>query len=104
MSLLNNAYDAVENSPQKEVRISTSEGPNWAEIRVKDSGPGVPAALREKIFNPFYSTKPVGHGTGLGLSTSLGIIHDHGGELLLEKSEKGASFVIRLPRVGRSSP
>lgn len=68
------------------------------EIRVRDTGPGIPVEIRKKIFEPFFTTKPNGKGTGLGLSVSFGIIKDHGGEIGIESEPgKGATFIITLP-------
>jgi signal transduction histidine kinase len=68
------------------------------EIRVKDNGNGVPQKVLDKIFQPFFSTKPTGQGTGLGLSLSYDIIKAHGGELRVEtKESEGAEFIIQLP-------
>ena len=75
-------------------------------LRVADSGSGVPAAVRERLFEPFYTTKAAGFGTGLGLSVSRSIVREHGGELMLENSEShpgGASFRISLPISGEAS-
>lgn len=72
-------------------------------LRVQDSGPGVPAALRESIFAPFFTTKPEGLGTGMGLAVSRGLVREHGGELLLEEAGAGgASFRLSLPISGRA--
>ena len=69
------------------------------EIRIRDNGNGIPDAIKDKIFQPFYTTKPTGEGTGLGLSLSYDIItKGHGGELSVETSEgKGTTFIILLP-------
>ncbi len=75
-----------------------SEG---VEIRIRDNGNGIPEAIRDKLFTPFFTTKPAGQGTGLGLSISYDIIvHEHHGELYFE-SEAGeyAEFIIRLPQI-----
>ena len=70
----------------------------WSRIRVKDNGMGVPQKVLDKIFQPFFTTKPVGEGTGLGLSLSYDIIKAHGGELKVETKEgEGAEFIIILP-------
>ena len=67
-------------------------------IAIKDNGNGIPKAILDKIFQPFFTTKPVGQGTGLGLSLSYDIIKAHGGELRLETKEgEGAEFIINLP-------
>lgn len=70
------------------------------EIRIRDNGAGVPAAIRDKLFTPFFTTKPSGQGTGLGLSMSRDIVvQGHGGELFFETEEgQFTEFVIRLPR------
>ena len=69
-------------------------------ITVKDNGEGIPEQVRDKIFQPFFTTKPTGSGTGLGLSLSYDIIKAHGGELKLETKEGGGSeFIIHLPNI-----
>jgi signal transduction histidine kinase len=76
-------------------------GPGWALIRIRDNGMGIPKKVLDKIFQPFFTTKPAGEGTGLGLSLSYDIItKGHGGELKMETHEgEGAEFIIRLPIV-----
>ena len=65
---------------------------------VKDNGTGIPQNVIDKIFQPFFTTKPTGQGTGLGLSMSYDIIKAHGGELKVESKEPdGTSFIIHLP-------
>ncbi len=67
-------------------------------IRVRDNGPGISQKVVDKIYQPFFTTKPTGQGTGLGLSLSYDIIKAHGGELKVETKEgEGAEFIIRLP-------
>ncbi|MFO1329483.1 MAG: PAS domain S-box protein [Rubrivivax sp.] len=66
-------------------------------LRVADNGPGVPDEVRERIFDPYFTTKGEGAGTGLGLPVSRSVAHDHGGELLLEPTPVGASFRLELP-------
>lgn len=91
---------AAEGSCEKGViSISTRRLDRHAEIRVSDTGPGIPQAVAGKIFDPFFTTKDVGKGTGQGLAIAHSIIVDkHGGDLYLEsKPEDGATFIIRLP-------
>jgi two-component system NtrC family sensor kinase len=66
-------------------------------IEVADNGPGISPNLRSRVFDPFFTTKPMGVGTGIGLSVSRGIVEAHGGSLNLVPSERGASFLVRLP-------
>ena len=67
-------------------------------ISVKDNGPGIPKKILDKIYQPFFTTKPTGQGTGLGLSLSYDIIKAHGGELKVETKEgDGSIFIITLP-------
>ena len=67
-------------------------------ISVMDNGQGVPNEIKDKIFQPFFTTKPTGKGTGLGLSLSYDIINAHGGEILVDSEEgKGTTFTISIP-------
>lgn len=108
INLINNAHDAVRNEKVKKVSIDfelrmqpgqTTNG--LVAISVTDSGPGVPAQIRSKIMQPFFTTKDVGKGTGLGLSISKGIAERHGGRLYLDpNSVRGARFVLEVPLGG----
>jgi signal transduction histidine kinase len=66
-------------------------------IEVADDGPGIPAAVRNRIFDPFYTTKASGSGTGLGLTIARSILTDHGGHIRVESAATGTSFIIDLP-------
>jgi signal transduction histidine kinase len=80
------------------VCVSTKKLDDKIEIRVKDNGMGISESLINKIFQPFFTTKPTGQGTGLGLSLSYDIIKAHGGQLNVESSEgKETEFIIQLP-------
>ena len=81
------------------ITISTSRVGRTAEVRVQDTGMGIPAAIRERIFDPFFTTKPVGKGTGQGLALAHSVIvKKHGGELEVETEVGvGTTFIIRLP-------
>ena len=73
-------------------------GADYVEISVSDNGPGIPASALDKIFQPFFTTKPTGQGTGLGLSLSYDIVKAHGGEIRVEtKGGEGTEFIITLP-------
>lgn len=97
LNLLNNAYDAVGSAPVKKVRIEASYQAGGIEISVTDSGPGVPLELREKIMQPFFTTKEVGKGVGLGLSISMGIIQAHNGKFFLDNESLQTKFTVWLP-------
>ncbi|HMU45220.1 MAG TPA: ATP-binding protein [Chitinophagaceae bacterium] len=80
------------------VIVSTKKLQDRVEIKVKDNGNGIPDSIKEKIFQPFFTTKPTGSGTGLGLSLSYDIAKAHGGELKLKNNtDQGAEFIISLP-------
>ena len=67
-------------------------------LRVSDNGPGIPDSIKDKIFQPFFTTRPTGQGTGLGLSLAYDIVKAHGGEIKLNTNEnKGSEFIIILP-------
>ena len=73
---------------------------NSVEITVTDNGNGIPASIKEKIFQPFFTTKPTGQGTGLGLSLSYDIVKAHGGEIKVEtKQGEGSEFSVQLPTI-----
>ena len=105
LNLYNNAFYAVaeKKKQQKEgyepiVSVSTKKINGVVEIIVKDNGNGIPQKIADKIFQPFFTTKPTGQGTGLGLSLSYDIIKAHGGELKIETKEgEYAEFIIYLP-------
>jgi signal transduction histidine kinase len=105
LNLVNNAFYAVnEKSKMKidgyrpTVTVKTHGGLDKVEITVDDNGPGIPEHIREKIFQPFFTTKPTGSGTGLGLSLSYDIVKAHGGEIRVESTpEKGTCFIISIP-------
>ncbi|HET8933694.1 MAG TPA: HAMP domain-containing sensor histidine kinase [Polyangiales bacterium] len=104
INLIVNAADAAQGLGGQ-ILLNAQTGPDSSvELRVQDDGPGVPAAIAQRIFEPFFSTKDAGEGTGLGLSISRSIAEAHGGTLFLESSPNmpGATFVLRLPALGNA--
>ena len=105
LNLINNAFYAVkeknsqlENGNVPTISVSTKKSGNNVLICIKDNGNGIPKQIREKIFQPFFTTKPTGQGTGLGLSLSYDIVKAHGGEINVETKEgDGSEFIIQLP-------
>ena len=105
LNLINNAFYAVDEKKKQHqdgyeptVSVSTKKINGKAEISVKDNGNGIPQKILDKIFQPFFTTKPTGQGTGLGLSLSYDIIKAHGGELKVNSTEgEGTEFKIQLP-------
>jgi C4-dicarboxylate-specific signal transduction histidine kinase len=98
LNLLQNAFDAVADEPgERWVRLEVAVRENALLFSVTDSGPGVPAALRTKIMEPFFTTKDVGKGTGLGLSLSTTIAEEHGGKLELTDEGGHTCFCLTLP-------
>ena len=106
LNLINNAFYAVNEKKNRSVNgyepvvtVSTKKIKDKVEIKVKDNGDGIPQKVLDKIFQPFFTTKPTGQGTGLGLSLSYDIItKGHGGELFVKTKEgEGSEFIISLP-------
>jgi signal transduction histidine kinase len=105
LNLINNAFYAVTEKKKQNsngydpiVTVYTKKVNDKIEIKVKDNGNGIPQKVLDKIFQPFFTTKPTGQGTGLGLSLSYDIIKAHGGELKVETKEgDGAEFIIQIP-------
>jgi two-component system NtrC family sensor kinase len=105
LNLINNAFYAVSEKAKGEglgyeptVIVSTKKLNDTVEVRIKDNGNGIPQNIVDKIFQPFFTTKPTGKGTGLGLSLAYDIIKTHSGDLKVENSEDaGAVFIITFP-------
>jgi signal transduction histidine kinase len=121
LNLINNAFYAVNERSKKEVEsykpavsISTKKSGDKIQISVTDNGPGIPDAIKDKIFQPFFTTKDTGKGTGLGLSLAYDIVKAHGGEMRVESPPTieagppagvagnetyGSEFIIKIPIV-----
>jgi len=105
LNLFNNALYATnekkktaDETYQPTISVETKKLNSQIEIRVADNGNGIPQNIVDKIFQPFFTTKPTGQGTGLGLSLSYDIIKAHGGEIKVEtKGEAGVEFIVQLP-------
>lgn len=110
LNLIVNAAHAIgdvvnKGGPQKgKIKVQTSNCIAWAEIRVQDTGSGIPKSVQSRIFDPFFTTKAIGKGTGQGLAIARSVIVDkHGGSIHFETEEgKGTTFIIRLPSDGRA--
>ncbi len=86
------------NGYEPTVSVSTKKNNGKVEIKVNDNGNGIPQKVLDKIFQPFFTTKPTGQGTGLGLSLAYDIVKAHGGEIKVETKEgEGSEFIIQLP-------
>jgi len=105
LNLINNAFYTVREKQKQSigdyqpiVRVSTAKKGNMVEIRVSDNGNGIPADVKEKIFQPFFTTKPTGEGTGLGLSLSYDIVtKGHSGLMTFNTKDEGTEFIVVLP-------
>ena len=105
LNLITNAFYVVDEKKKQQpngyeatVSVTTKKISDKVSIFVKDNGNGIPQKVLDKIFQPFFTTKPTGQGTGLGLSLSYDIIKAHGGELKVETKEgEGATFIVQLP-------
>lgn len=100
MNLIINAAEAMDGKGTLTLTTCMGLNDKYIEIEVKDTGHGISPENMEKIFNPFFTTKEIGHGVGLGLAISYGIIKEHNGEITVESEVgKGARFTISLPLV-----
>ncbi len=98
MNLLNNSLDSIESLPEKWIHIDVHEATDEISIVVTDSGHGIPSTLIDKIMQPFFTTKEIGKGMGLGLSISQGIASAHQGKLVYDQNHPHTRFIITLPR------
>jgi two-component system NtrC family sensor kinase len=105
VNIINNAAQAIASTRAREgrgrIEIATKCEPDGLSVNVSDNGPGIPEAVAQRVFEPFFSTKSEGEGTGLGLSISLGIVKEHGGNISVDPggagSGRGATFTVELP-------
>jgi PAS domain S-box-containing protein len=112
LNLIVNAAHAIGDvarqggSQRGTITVATRRCPMWAEIRIQDTGTGIPENVRTRIFDPFFTTKEIGKGTGQGLAIARSVVVDkHGGTLHFETEEgKGTTFIVRLPYDGKALP
>jgi len=110
LNLIVNAAHAIADVLPKngsglgKITVQTRNFPEWAEIRIQDTGSGIPEKVQSRIFDPFFTTKEIGKGTGQGLAIARSVVVDkHGGSIHFETKEgKGTTFIIRLPHNGKA--
>jgi PAS domain S-box-containing protein len=110
LNLIINAAHAIADvvgkggSEKGKIKVHTQNCEEWVEIRIQDTGSGIPEKARSRIFDPFFTTKEIGKGTGQGLAIARSVVVDkHGGSIEFETEEgKGTTFIIRLPRDGEA--
>ncbi len=99
-NLLANAIDALDKTPSPRIVVRTWAEDAYAVIAISDNGPGVPQDIRTRLFDPFFSTKDVGQGSGLGLSISQAIVTKRGGFIVYDAANgEGGCFIVKLPAV-----
>lgn len=97
LNLLSNSKHAIVDLEERWIRVESKIINQFVEIRFYDSGKGIPISIRNKILQPFFTTKAPGQGTGLGLSISKSLAQNHGGDLYLDENEPNTCFVLKLP-------
>jgi two-component system NtrC family sensor kinase len=103
LNLVSNAIDAIEGRGTITIETGATGGDYW--IRVGDTGCGIPESIRDRVLEPFFTTKPVGQGTGLGLSITYSIAKKHGGDIeLVPGSEGGTLATLRFPLQRAAAP
>jgi C4-dicarboxylate-specific signal transduction histidine kinase len=99
LNLVLNAHDAVLGCPKPEISVTATyeQAENVIEVLVWDNGPGIPEEIIGEIFKPFFTTKPEGEGTGLGLHICRQVLDRVGGTISVQSSSSGTQFLVRLP-------
>ena len=98
LNLISNSFDAISTLEDRWIKIEVSDLNPYIKITITDSGNGIPKVVLEKLMQPFFTTKEVGKGTGLGLNISRKIVEKHHGKLYYDPESKNTSFVIELPK------
>ncbi len=105
INLVLNAEQALRTSQGGDIIVATEVNGEWATVSVADTGTGIPEETLDKVFDPFFTTKRAGEGTGLGLSTCLGIVNGHGGRIhAANNANGGATFTVELPLAPEVTP
>lgn len=99
LNLINNSFQAISIYSHPWIKIECEEFTHHYQIKVIDCGPGIPHYIRQKLFQPFFTTKDIGVGTGLGLSISRGIVEEHHGQMNYLDDAPNTTFVIQLPKM-----
>ncbi len=94
-NIIDNAVDAMDGVGK--IKIRTSQKDDWVLVEIEDSGPGIPKDVQQKLFSPFFTTKPLGKGTGLGLNISFNIIQKHNGQIKVSSQPGSTRFTVQLP-------
>lgn len=102
INLLNNSFYAVASQKNKKITIKAEDMGEFVQLRFTDSGPQISSEIRKRIMDPFFTTKPTGLGTGLGLTISKILVENHQGEIKLLDHEPQTTFIIRLPKIQSS--
>lgn len=98
LNLLNNSFDEISDTEDPWIVLEVTKQDNKVYFSVTDSGEGIPEDVREKIFQPFYTTKEIGKGTGIGLSISKSIIEQQGGTIYYDPTSSNTRFIIEIPQ------
>ena len=99
LNLFNNSYDAICEEKKPWVKLTIDSDAEKLLLIFSDCGTGIPDDIKEKILQPFFTTKETGKGTGLGLSISKGIIEMHKGRFYIDSEKENTTFVIEIPKV-----
>jgi signal transduction histidine kinase len=97
LNLIVNAEQAMAGQPDGTIRIELESPPGWVALRVSDNGPGIDPLVADRLFEPFVTTRSRDESSGLGLAVARHIAEEHRGTLMLESTDAGASFLLRLP-------
>lgn len=98
VNLLKNSAEAIADLPSPWIRIEFRDFTDTFELSITDAGPGIPPEIRKKLMQPFFTTKGVGKGTGIGLSLSRRVAEEHGGSLRIDEKSPHTRFVLTLPK------